>query len=464
MRNVFSLFFSLFVLLSFGQTNKMASDNSAFWKMIKTEMPEFKKVFKKYKKYRLEIIYTKIDRGDANTPSLTTYHFGDSLSYFYPASTVKLPMSIFTMEKLVSVYGLSSAEHFIKFDSTIVCGDHKYQNYYPTYYRLKEAQSLREFAERMRLPLDYIRKINPGIEVDSFLRANNVLCVSKKGTLLNFQDLLQAMLVFSDNESFNKLYDFVGPEFIYYRMKDNLLFKNWITRRLMSCNENEHKKIQGYTVLKNDTTVLKYSPAKKNDDVNWFPVAGAVVGKGIMENGEIRKGGKDFTGHNRISLADLNEFMMKLIFHQYIEEKQKYRFGLFEQRTLIRYLGNYPRETFRLRDSTFRNLDDAYTNYLLYGGTEKTIPSHIRIINIIGQAYGFTSDCAYIMDTKSKSEFMLSARIYTNSDGILNDDQYEYQEIAMPFLKKLGEVILKYEQTREKKILPNLIILDGIFK
>ena len=42
------------------------------------------------------------------------------------------------------------------------------------------------------------------------------------------------------------------------------------------------------------------------------------------------------------------------------------------------------------------------------------------------------------------------------SDGIFNDDKYDYDTMGFPFLKHLGEVIYTYESTRPKKIVPNL--------
>jgi hypothetical protein len=48
-------------------------------------------------------------------------------------------------------------------------------------------------------------------------------------------------------------------------------------------------------------------------------------------------------------------------------------------------------------------------------------------------------------------EFLLSATISCNRDGIYNDDKYDYDDLGYPFMKHLGEVILKYEQERPKK-------------
>jgi hypothetical protein len=51
---------------------------------------------------------------------------------------------------------------------------------------------------------------------------------------------------------------------------------------------------------------------------------------------------------------------------------------------------------------------------------------------------------------------MLSATISCNTDGIYNDDKYEYDTIGFPFMKNLGESIYQYELKRTKKHLPDL--------
>ena len=47
---------------------------------------------------------------------------------------------------------------------------------------------------------------------------------------------------------------------------------------------------------------------------------------------------------------------------------------------------------------------------------------------------------------------MLSAVIYVNRDGILNDDKYEYEETGYPFFKEIGYIIYQYELNRERQI------------
>src|SRR5450432_4161879 len=51
--------------------------------------------------YRVQIIYTQIDRNAGNRPSFRNYYFHVGKDYYYyPASTVKLPLALLSLEKL----------------------------------------------------------------------------------------------------------------------------------------------------------------------------------------------------------------------------------------------------------------------------------------------------------------------------------------------------------------------------
>ena len=80
---------------------------------------------------------------------------------------------------------------------------------------------------------------------------------------------------------------------------------------------------------------------------------------------------------------------------------------------------------------------------------------NLKIFNKVGDAYGFLLDIAYVMDPEKKIEFMLSAVIYCNRDGILNDSKYDYDSVGFPFYKNLGQLIYNYELERKKVFLPN---------
>jgi hypothetical protein len=74
----------------------------------------------------------------------------------------------------------------------------------------------------------------------------------------------------------------------------------------------------------------------------------------------------------------------------------------------------------------------------------------------VGWAYGCLTDVSYVADFKNNVEFMLTATIYVNADGILNDDKYEYETIGWPFMNKLGQAVYAHELERPRKYKPGL--------
>src|SRR5438128_249269 len=61
----------------------------------------FHEVLQDAKTYRCQVIYTQINRDKNNLPHFKNYYFNyDSLLYFNPASTVKMPLAFLSLEKL----------------------------------------------------------------------------------------------------------------------------------------------------------------------------------------------------------------------------------------------------------------------------------------------------------------------------------------------------------------------------
>ena len=78
---------------------------------VTQQYPVLRQVLASPEPYRLQIIYTQIDRDADNTPVLTYYQYGlDNERSFYPASTGKLPIALLALEWLAeqSVAGLDA--------------------------------------------------------------------------------------------------------------------------------------------------------------------------------------------------------------------------------------------------------------------------------------------------------------------------------------------------------------------
>jgi hypothetical protein len=113
-------------------------------------------------------------------------------------------------------------------------------------------------------------------------------------------------------------------------------------------------------------------------------------------------------------------------------------------------------------ESDFPHYDPAeywplYAKFLFYGADKDVRPDrNIRIFNKYGDSYGFIVDNAYIVDFENRIEFMLSAVVQSNEDGVFNDNRYEYKEVCNPFMKNLGRLIYQYELGRKREFRPDL--------
>jgi hypothetical protein len=180
-----------------------------------------------------------------------------------------------------------------------------------------------------------------------------------------------------------------------------------------------------------------------------------LLGKGFIRNDSLINEPFDFSKKNRLHLDDLSDMLLRVIFPEAYPANKRFKLTIDDYNFLLKYMSQLPTE------STFPNYDtaeyyDAYCKFLLYGSEKGTIPKNIRIFNKVGNAYGFLTDIAYIVDLKNNIEFALSATIYVNEDEIFNDDKYEYVKTGLPFMKNLGKAIYEYELTRKRKYKPNL--------
>ncbi len=150
------------------------------------------------------------------------------------------------------------------------------------------------------------------------------------------------------------------------------------------------------------------------------------------------------------------KFYKAILFPESVEIKKRFNLNEPDRKFVAQYLSQWPRETKYPAYGKDKNYYDAYCKFLLYGENEKPIPSTIRIFNKVGDAYGYLEDNIYFVDFRSGVEFMLSAVINTNTDGVYNDGKYEYHTLGFPFMRNLGKTIYKYERKRKRRFKPDL--------
>lgn len=384
--------------------------NSQFLKnlLLQEASPQLKHIFQQPGTFRYQLIYTRIDRDKSNAPHFKDYYLNiDPHEYFNPASTVKMPLAFLALEKINNLkkYGIDKYTPMLTDSSwsgqSIVTSDTSAVNGLPSV-------------------AQYIRKI----------------------------------FLVSDNDAYTRLYEFLGQQHINQRLWQMGYKDVRITRRFVPMNEEENRHTNQIRFVGNGKLLYTQPAAYNSDSFNFNKTI--LMGKAHWDgNDSLINTPMDFTTHNNISLEDLREILQSVLFPISVAKKQRFNLSDDDYKFLYRYMSELPYE------SKFPSYDtseyfSSYTKFFMFKSGHTPIPSHIRIFNKPGWSYGFLTDVAYIVDFKNKVEFMLSGVIYVNSDGVLNDNKYEYDEIGYPFFKEVGDIIYQYELKRKRKYVPDL--------
>lgn len=367
----------------------------------------FDSILKRKDELNVQIIYTRIDRKKNGNASFKDFYFNvNDDNYFYPASTVKFPVAVLALQKLneLKIPGLDKNTTMI----TDADGDGQ-----------------------------------TAVDSDSSAPDNQP----------SIAHYIKKILLVSDNDAFNRLYEFLGQEYINNTLHQ-IGYKNvQIIHRLnISLSEEQNRHTNPVKFYDSMGKLVYEKPAVKSQLI--YAKRDTKIGTGYIKGDNLVNEPLDFSKKNRLLLKDLHNIVRSVLFPQSVSAKQ--RFNLTgEDYTLLRhYMSMMPRESaYPSYDTSYH---DTYVKFLFYGSGKGSTNPNIRIFNKVGDAYGFLIDAAYIADIKLNVEFMLSAVIYCNSDGILNDDKYDYETIGLPFMKHLGWVIYEHELRRKRIFVPDL--------
>lgn len=401
-RHLILILFLMMVISSCDQNVK--EDQDLVENLMKSKAEKFKYVLES-NKHEVQIIYTQINRDSLNNPSFKQYQYRtDQDHYFYPASTVKMPIALLALEKLneLSILGLDKY--------TTMLTDSAYSG---------QSQVLNDSTSRNGVPsiAHYIKKI----------------------------------FVASDNDAYNRLYEFLGQEYISKKLKEKGYNNTQIIHRLsIPLSIEENKNTNPIRFVANDSIIYQQPLGRSNLDIE----SNTIITKGlgyIDQHDELVNKPFEFTYKNTFALADQQKMLRSLIFKGVASG-----FNLTDNdyTFLLQYMSQLPNETLYPHYAK-ENHPDGYCKFLMFSNQEK-IPTNIRIFNKIGQAYGFMTDNAYIVDLEANIEFLLSAVISVNDNQIYNDGVYEYETIGDEFMQNIGHLIYNYEKQRVKDSVPDL--------
>ena len=371
--------------------------------------PIVRQVLRQPGTYRLQIIYTQINRDNANTPTFTNYYYRvDSTEYFNPASTVKLPLALLSLEKL-NALNIPQVTKFtaMQFDSaysgqTKEWHDKSAQNGYPS-----------------------------------------------------IAHLIKKAFLVSENDPYSRMYEFVGQQAINRSLHQKGYLDTRITHRFVRMSSDQNRHTNPVRFIGPDGKLIYSQPAAYNPDpfdarrVDTLG-RGYIIGKDSL----VRKP-FDFTGRNKLPLESLQQILKSTLFPISVPEKQRFNLTEADYQFLYQYLSQYPGETNYPKYDP-KQYYDSYVKFFFMDSLHHTMPDGLRVFNKVGWAYGFLTDASYVADFKHNIEYMLTATIYVNSDGILNDDKYDIDKIGEPFMYQLGQTIYQYELTRKRRYAPDL--------
>lgn len=370
----------------------------------------FEAVLRKRNELNVQIIYTQVNRRADGSAALQPYFFNvDRNRYFYPASTVKLPIVLLALQKLQQLKATGIDRNTTMITETAFSGQSAVYN---------DPQS----ADGRPCIAQYIKKI----------------------------------LMVSDNDAYNRLYEFVGQDYINAELKKRGYRDVQILHRVnifLTEAENRHTNpVKFY----DSTGRLLYEQPAQNNTVK-YPVRKDSLGSAYYSGGKLLNRPMDFSKKNRLALEELNRILLAVIFPANLKATDRFNITEEDRLFVLKYMSQYPTESRYppYADDT-ASYWPAYCKFLYYGAGKEAPDGNIRIFNKPGDAYGHMIDAAYIADYKNKIEFFVSAIIYCNSDGVLNDDRYDYESIGKPFMKNLGRVLYDYELSRKYNRKPNL--------
>ena len=295
----------------------------------------------------------------------------DSEKYFYPASTVKLPIALFALEKLNEHKNLSIDTPFMLEDDTL------------------------------------------------------------KTTI---RRELEKIFILSDNQANNRLFEFLGQDYINNQLISKGFNNARIFHRLSTSNSSKLKSKRVDFFLKDSMISFQ----NDNQIVNKLNLKNLKKGVGyINSEDKMINNSMDFSYKNFISIDNLHRIIKILFFSENFNEANRFNLTKKQKELVFKYMSGYPKE-FGYDSEEYPYF---FNKFFIYGDEELQFSDSFKIYNKVGLAYGQLTDTALII--KDGKSIILTATINVNTNGIYNDDLYDYDSVGFPFLAQVSREILK---------------------
>ena len=344
--------------------------------------------------HRLQILISEV-RDTPRGPTLVRHGYRLGAEYFYPASTIKLAAAIAACQEIDRLRAFTGLP--ITLDTPI------------TFDPLFPGES-REDADPTNLESS---RITTGHEI-------------------------RKLFIVSDNTAFNWLYDLVGQERLNRAMWEAGLRSVRISHRLSLSRTPEQNRRSRPLTLHSDEGDLTIPSRTSRLDLRVPPIPGLLVGDRYLAGGQTVPHPMAFADKNAISIIDLQDMLIQVVRPDV--ELGNPGLGLSAEHR------EFMLEAMRLLPAQSSNpaydaakFPDNWVKFLL-PGLERVAPREDFVIhNKVGLAYGFLIENAAVTHIPTGRTFFLTACVYANPNGTLNDNTYAYDTVSLPLMADLAE-------------------------
>ncbi len=306
---------------------------------------------------------------------------------------------------------------------------------------LRTLKALRAEGHRVNLdtPMTYCEGPEPNtchIEQDTSNLAGGTITVGHE---------IRKMQLVSNNIAFNRLYEVVGHREINESMWALGFPTLRIHHRMYGVKDREVQRTTPRIELhpKRGKKIVVV-PHKVSDlDLPATEASSMHIGVGYIDDATDTRVDEalDFSGKNHVSVRDLHRLTLAIVRPELPGVPQ---LGMAEsdRAFLIASMTEDPLES---SNPVYTNPHHSGLRYkTMIRGMMRAMPlAKIRYVGKAGRAYGFHLDNAYVEDLRTGRAMVVTVVLYANDNGVLNDNHYEYDAITRPFLKDLGEVLVR---------------------
>lgn len=341
-------------------------------------------------KHRFQVLYGIVTEGAK--PTLERHGYRTDVEYFYPASSMKVPIALATYDRLAVLRGSGK----------------------------------------------------PALSRDATMRIHPVSGGAEPVVTTLARETWRALIV-SDNVSANRLLGLVGHREVHETLWSLGLGSARIHHGFATGGEIDPAQLSPRIVFTAPGGATEELPARRSDLVlPRTDATGLDVGRANIAGGRRVEAPLSFADKNAMRLQELQDTLVRIMRPELLPPSSRAGAASQEDLAYLRQaLGTLPSESGLAGFD--RNVVADYTLIPFLRGIERVRPrGRFQIFSKVGQAFGFLIANAYVVDEDTGRAFFLIASVYANPDETMNDDDYAYDSVAFPALADLGEQVARH--------------------